>query len=274
MTSVETARGRLIAITHVPSARMASGERTYVEREAIDFGLALQQHAAYEGALRACGAHVVQLDINRELPDCVFVEDTAIVLDEVAVMMSMGAESRRAEPPAIERALRKYREIERVTLPATIDGGDVVRCGRALYVGESPRSNRAGIEAVREIVSAYGYTVTGVPVRNCLHLKSACSALPDGSFLVNRDWIDVSSLPSDRLAQVPPKEPWAGDVLVIGERIIVSSAFQGTIDTLRARGWTVIPVPISEFAKAEGGVTCMSLVFTEMRTAPVSKPRA
>ena len=240
---------------------MEAGERTYVGHEAIDFTRARSQHAAYEDALRACGATVVQLDVNRELPDCVFVEDTAIVLDEVAVMMSMGAESRRGEPAGIERALRDYRDIERVELPATIDGGDVVRCGRALYVGHSARTNAAGITALREIVRGYGYTVTAVPVRQCLHLKSACSTLPDGSFLVNRDWIDVSPLPSGRLTQVPRNEPWAGDVLVIGERIIMSGEFPRTADLLRARGWTVSAVDVSEFAKAEGGVTCMSLVF-------------
>ena len=255
---------QLVAITHVPSPRLEAGERTYVGHDSIDFGGALRQHAAYEDALRACGARVVQLDVNRDLPDCVFVEDTAIVLDEVAVMMSMGAESRRAEPAGIERALRSYRRIERVTLPATIDGGDVVRSGCALCAGESPRTNAEGIAALRETVGAYGYTVTNVPVRKCLHLKSACSALPDGSFLVNADWIDVSALPADRLVHVPAAEPWAGDVLVIGERIIVSDAFPETADLLRARGWAVMPVAVSEFAKAEGGVTCMSLVFTEI----------
>lgn len=254
---------RLVAITHVPSARLEAGERTYVGHDAIQLELAIGQHTAYEDTLRSCGAHVVQLDVNRELPDCVFVEDTAIVLDEVAVMMSMGAASRRGEPAGIERALRAYREIERISLPATIDGGDVVRCGRSLYVGESPRTNAAGINALREIVRAYGYTVTGVPVLHCLHLKSACSALPDGAFLINADWIDVSPLPSNQRVQVPADEPWAGDVLVIGERIIVSDAFPRTMGVLRARGWDVIPVSISEFAKAEGGVTCMSLVFRD-----------
>jgi dimethylargininase len=273
VTTADPQVNGVVAITHVPSPKLERGERTYVEYGAIDFALALRQHSAYEDALRACGATVVRLEANRELPDCVFVEDTAIVLDEVAVMMSMGAESRRAEPPAIEVALREYRAIERVTLPATIDGGDVVRCGRALYVGESPRTNRAGIDALRGIARAYGYSVTGVPVHKCLHLKSACSALPDGSFLVNRDWIDVSSLPSHRLAQVPPNEPWAGDVLVIGDHIIVSDAFPRTGELLGHR-WEVIPVSVSEFAKAEGGVTCMSLVFTDMRTAPATRREA
>jgi dimethylargininase len=252
----------LIAITHVPSPRLDAGERTYVGRDPIDFRLALEQHAAYQDRLRWCGAQVIRLDVNLELPDCVFVEDTAIVLDEIAVMMSMGAESRRGELAGIERELGKHREIERVMLPATIDGGDVVRCGRTLYVGESPRTNAEGISALRDVVRHYGYAVTGVPVRECLHLKSGCSALPDGSFLVNADWIDVSPLPADRLAQVPPEEPWAGDVLVIAEQIIVADSCPRTADALRARGWNVIPAPISEFAKAEGGVTCMSLVFT------------
>lgn len=252
---------------------MALGERTYVGREVIDFALALQQHAGYEGALRACGADVVQLAANRNLPDCVFVEDTAIVLDEVAVMMSMGAESRRAEPPAIEAALREYREIERVTLPATIDGGDVVRYARTLFVGESPRTNAAGIAALRRIVARYGYEVIGIPVRECLHLKTACSALPGGSLLVNPDWIDTSPLGTRTLVRVPEAEPWAGDVLAIGDRIIVSDAFPQTVGLLGQR-WEVIPVSVSEFAKAEGGVTCMSLVFTDMRTAPATRREA
>jgi dimethylargininase len=274
VTAVDARNDRLVAITHVPSPRLEQGERTYVEHGAIDVALARRQHGAYEDALRACGARVVRLAANRELPDCVFVEDTAIVLDEVAVMMSMGAETRRAEPPAIEAALRDYRQIERVELPATIDGGDVVLSGRTLFVGESPRTNAAGIAALRHVVSRYGYEVAGVPVRGCLHLKTACSALPDGSLLVNSAWIESKPLGSRRLVRVPEPEPWAGDVLVIGECIIVSDAFPRTAELLRQMGWHVIPVSVSEFAKAEGGVTCMSLVFRATRTAPATRREA
>ncbi|HEX8942434.1 MAG TPA: arginine deiminase-related protein [Gemmatimonadaceae bacterium] len=252
---------RLIAITHVPSPMLEHGERTYVGEATVDYPLALVQHAAYCDALRACGAEVITLDANRHLPDCVFVEDTAIVLDEVAVMMSMGAESRRAEPAGIEPTLRRYRHIERVSLPATIDGGDIVRSGRTLYVGASPRTNAAGIDALRVVVGAYGYTVIAVPVLKCLHLKTACSALPDGRLLVNREWIDASPLPFSALVDVPAAEPWAGDVLVIGERIICSDAFPETTALLEKNGFGVIPVAVSEFAKVEGGVTCLSLVF-------------
>jgi dimethylargininase len=252
---------RRVAITHVPSPNMQDYERTFVGDAPIDYALALRQHAAYRDALRACGAEVVLLDVYREQPDCVFVEDTAIVLDEVAVMMSMGAAARRPEPIGMEPSLRAYRPIERVTLPATIDGGDVVRSGRSLYVGASPRTNAAGIDALRRVVQPFGYTVTGIPVHGCLHLKTACSALPDGRFLVNADWIDVAPLTGAALVHVPKREPWAGDVLVIGDSIIASDAFPETIALLRGEAFEVIPVSVSEFAKAEGGVTCLSLVF-------------
>jgi dimethylargininase len=252
---------RLMAITHLPSPNLQRGERTYIGNAPIDAALAARQHEAYRNALRACGATVVVLDENRDLPDCVFVEDTAIVLDEIAVMMSMGAESRRREPPAIEAVLAKHRPIERVSLPATIDGGDVVRARRALYVGASPRTNAAGIDALRDIVKPFGYTVTAIPVHGCLHLKSGCSALPDGRFLVNADWIDVSPLPRAALVHVPAGEPWAGDVLAIDSTVIASDAFPETIALLAGSGLDVIPVAVSEFAKAEGGVTCLSLVF-------------
>jgi dimethylargininase len=253
----------LIAITHVPSPNMQDYERTYVDDQAIDLDVALLQHEAYRDALEQCGAQVTVLGANRDMADCVFVEDTAIVLDELAVMMSPGAVTRRREPAGIEPELRKYRTIERITLPGTIDGGDVVVSGKRVYVGESPRTNATGIEMLRGILAPHGYTVTGVPTTGCLHLKTACSALPDGRFLVNADWIDASRWPADKLVHVPSSEPWAGDVLVIGEQIIASDAFPETIGLLRAQGWEVIPVSVSEFAKAEGGVTCLSLLFRE-----------
>ncbi len=255
--------GRLRAITHLPSPNIDRGERTFVDANPIDGRLALRQHERYCDALRACGADVIMLDANRDLPDCVFVEDTAIVLDEIAVMMSMGAESRRKEVEAVEAALRPFREIAQVSLPATIDGGDVVRSGRSLYVGASPRTNAEGIRALRDLVGRYGYSVTAVPVRECLHLKTACSALPDGRFLVNAEWIDVSPLPEGSLLPVPEAEPWAGDVLAIDSNIIASDAFPETLRLLEAAGFGVLPVSVTEFAKAEGGVTCMSLVFRE-----------
>ncbi|HVX40814.1 MAG TPA: arginine deiminase family protein [Gemmatimonadaceae bacterium] len=254
-------RRRLLALTNRPSPHMQHGERTYVPASRVDYAVALAQHAGYRDALRSCGAEVIALEVNDDMPDGVFVEDTALVLDEIAVMMSMGAPSRRDEPPAIEAALRAHRPIARVSLPATIDGGDVVRAGRALYVGASARTDAAGIASLREIVAPYGYRVTAVPVRGCLHLKTACSALPDGRFLVNRAWIDAAPLPAAKLLDVPATEPWAGDVLVIGDRVIASDAFPDTARLLVDEGFATVPVSVTEFAKVEGGVTCLSLVF-------------
>ena len=253
--------GTLVAITHVPSPNMHRAERTFVDESDVDYELSLRQHAGYRNALERCGAEVIVLDVNRTMPDCVFVEDTAIVLPQLAVMMSPGAESRRGEPAGIEPALRQFREIKRIKPPATIDGGDVVTAGRTVYVGQSPRTNADGIRALRDTLAPFGYSVMGVPVRGCLHLKTACSALPDGRFLVNADWIDVSPLPADRLVSVPADEPWAGDVLVIESRIILADEFPHTAELLESFGFEPIPVTVSEFAKVEGGVTCLSLVF-------------
>ena len=253
----------LVAITRAPSPRIELGERTYVDDAPIDAALALRQHQRYQDALRRCGARVVSLPACEQLADCVFVEDTAIVVDEIAVMMSMGAPSRRDEVPSIEAALREFRTIAHVNLPARIDGGDVVRNGHHVFVGLSQRTNAAGVDALRNILAPFGYSVTAVPVLHCLHLKSACSALPDGSLLVNADLISLSPIRRGgrELISVPEAEPLSGDVLVIGERIIASDAFPETISLLGSRGWEVIPVSVSEFAKAEGGVTCMSLVL-------------
>jgi len=251
----------LVAVTNVPSPLLYLGVRTFADEAAVDYAIAVRQHEQYRDALQRCGCRVISLEVNRDHPDSVFVEDTALVLDEVANMMSPGATSRRDEPRAIEATLREYRTVVCVEPPATIDGGDIVRSGERLYVGESQRTNPAGIAALTALSRTYGYEVASIPVFGCLHLKSACSALPDGRFLVNADWIDVSPLPSDRLLHVPHSEPWAGDVLVIGERIIVSDAFPETIELLEGQGWEVVPVGVSEFAKVEGGVTCLSLVF-------------
>jgi dimethylargininase len=241
---------------------MQDYERTFVDDQPIDLALAHRQHEGYRAALAECGCEVTLLDVNTSMPDCVFVEDTALVLEEIAVLMSPGAVSRRREPAGIEPAIARHRPIARLALPATIDGGDIVVSGKEIYVGRSPRTNDEGIAALRATLAPYGYRVTAVPVHGCLHLKTACSALPDGRFLVNASWIDISMFDAAALVHVPKDEPWAGDVLVIGDRIIASDAFPRTIDLLRESGWRVVPVSVSEFAKAEGGVTCLSLVFT------------
>ena len=258
---------RTVAITHLPSPRLENGERTYVDASPISYERAVTQHEEYRRVLGACGADVQVLDANLDLPDCVFVEDTALVLDEAAIITSMGVESRRGEPPAIEAALRPHRPIERITLPATLEGGDVTRVGRTLLVGRSCRTNVEGIEALRTIGARFGYETLSVRLRNCLHLKTACTALPDGRLLVNRSWLTVDDLRGLRTVDVPDDEPWAADVLAIGNTVCMGAAFPHTAELVTDLGFGVRRIDLSEFAKAEGGVTCLSLVFESSTSA-------
>jgi dimethylargininase len=211
--------------------------------------------------LRRCGVEVCTLDVNRALPDSVFIEDTAIVLDEIAVLCSMGAAARRAEPAGIEPELRKHREVKRIELPATIDGGDVLRLDRKLLVGLSSRTNLAAVNALTAIVVRFGYEVVPVPVRQCLHLKSACAALPDGRLLVREEWLDPAALTRFESVRVPETEPDAANLLLIGSRVCMSADHPRTADMIRQLGFEVETVDVSEFAKAEGCVTCVSVLF-------------
>jgi dimethylargininase len=253
----------MLAITHVPSPNLEQAQRTYVAPAPIDCALALRQHAAYCEMLRQCGARVVTLDVNRDLPDGVFIEDTAIVLDEIAVLASMGAPSRRAEPAAIEPELRRYRPVERVTYPATLEGGDVLRVGHTLLVGRSSRTNAAGADALHAVAGRFGYAVTPVPVRGCLHLKSACAALPDGRLLVNPDWLDVAAVREFALIRVPADEPDAPNAALVGGHVCLSAAHPRTADLVDRLGFPVRLIDLSEFAKAEGCVTCLSLLLAD-----------
>lgn len=251
----------IVALTREPARSMDACELTYLERQQIDTARAAEQHRGYREALAACGAHVVALPAIEELPDSVFVEDTAIVLDELAVLTSLGVESRRAEVSAIEPEVVRLRAVERIELPATIEGGDVMRVGRKLYVGLSPRTNEAGAEALRRLVAPHGYEVVSVALRDCLHLKTACAALDEATILVNPEWVDARAFEGCELIHVDGSEPWAANVLRVGRRVCVGATFPRTAEALSRRGYDVCAIDVSEFAKAEGGLTCMSLIF-------------
>ena len=252
----------MIALTHVPSPQMQACERTYVPQSAIDSRRIAQEHAAYCRLLADCGVGVRTLDINGSMPDCAFIEDTAVVLDEVAILCSMGVASRRAEPQGIEPILREYREVQRIELPATIEGGDVLRIGRTLLVGQSRRTNAAGIAALAAIASRFGYAVTSVPVRRALHLKTACTSLPDGRLLVNPTWIDTAALCDDDLVRIPEAELWGANVALVGTTVLMNVVHVATAELVRSLGFDVRTTDLSEFAKAEGGVTCLSLLLS------------
>lgn len=254
-------RGTLIALVREVSPEISSCELTHLERAPIDAARAASQHAEYVEALAEAGCVVKWLAPAPQLPDSVFVEDTAVVLDGLAVATRPGAESRRAEVVSVAAVLQEFRPVHHIRHPGTLDGGDVLHAGRTLYVGETPRTNASGIAQLREIVAAAGYEVRAVPVHGCLHLKSAVSWLDRDTLLINRAWTDASMFEGFRLIDVDPAEPFAGNALRVKEAIIYPKEFPKTRERLRKAGFPVRPLEASELAKAEGGVTCCSVIF-------------
>jgi dimethylargininase len=251
----------LRALTREVSPALADCELTFLDRQPIDAGRAAAQHDAYCAALAALGLDVVRLPGDPTLPDCCFVEDTAVVVDEVAVLASMGAPSRRGEVTAVAVALARDREIARIDPPARIDGGDVLVVGRRVFVGQSGRTDSAGARALAAALAPFGYEVIPVAVPGCLHLKSAATALDEDTLLGNAEWIDLAPLSACNLVHVDPAEPWAANVLAVAGRVLAHHGFPRTLERLAARGCDLYPVDVSEFLKAEAGVTCKSIVY-------------
>jgi dimethylargininase len=251
----------MIAITREVSPSLAHCELSFVERTPIDVERANAQHRDYQRVLVELGCDVRVLAAEPDYPDAVFVEDVAIVVDEVAVMTRPGAESRRGEGASVARMLGAYRTLRTIEAPGTLDGGDVLRIGRRVYVGESARSNASGIEQLRAILGEYGYRVEGVPTHGCLHLKSAVTALSDDTVLLQPAWIDRTAFAHYRIVEIDPSEEHAANVLRIGERVVSPACFPLTHARIRAAGIDVVAVDVSELQKAEGAVTCCSLVF-------------
>jgi len=250
-----------IALTRGVSPAIASCELENLPRVPIDAALAARQHRDYELCLESCGLRVVSLPADPRFPDGLFVEDPALVLDEIAVICRMGAASRRGEADSLAEALAPFRKLHWIREPASIEGGDVMRIGRTLYCGISRRTNPEGARQLAGMVERLGYRVVPVPVSGCLHLKSAVCPVADDVVLANRPWIDVSPLGDLRILDVAADEPGAANVLRIGSRIVMPSSFPATRDLLDRAGFETIPLDISELQKAEAGVTCSSLIF-------------
>lgn len=251
----------LTAITRAVSSALEKCELSFIERIPIDMEKARAQHHAYEAALAALGAGVVSLPEEPELPDSMFVEDPAIVLDEMAVVFPLGTETRRREAESLAAAIASYRKIERVTLPGSVEGGDILRVERKLYVGLTARTNEEGIRQLRGIVGSYGYEVIAVPVTGCLHLKSAVTHLGKNSLLANRGWFDATPISGYEWIDVDPSEPHAANALALNGTVLFPASFPLTRERIEAKGFRVVSIDISELQKAESGLTCSSLIF-------------
>lgn len=251
----------LTAIVRGVSPAIPRCELTFVKRGAIDYAKAVEQHERYSALLAQWGARVVALPAEPDLPDSMFVEDPAIVLDEIAVIFPMGAESRRGEAASLAAALAPYRPLKFIELPGTMEGGDVLRVGRKLFVGATRRTNEEGIRQLQAIVAPHGYDVAPVRVSGCLHLKSAVTWVGGKTLLANRGWFDPAPFVGFEWVEVDPREPHAANALAIGETVVFPASFPRTRALLEARGFHVLPLDISELQKAEAGLTCSSLLF-------------
>jgi dimethylargininase len=204
---------------------------------------------------------VRRLPAEPDLPDSVFVEDCAVVLDEMAIVTRPGAESRRPETASVTEALRGYRPLRFIQAPGTIDGGDVLRVGRSIHVGISDRSNADGIAQLRELLLPFSYSVEATEMRGCLHLKTAVTLVAEGTLLVNPSWVDANAFTAMDVIEVDPREPFGANGLRIGNALLYAADHERTEERLRQRGIQVHLVNISELAKAEAGVTCCSIIF-------------
>jgi len=250
------------AIVHAVSDRLADCELTYRDRVPIDVARARQQHADYCSLLLQLGVAVAIVDVSPAHADAVFVEDTALVLDEIAIAGAMGVPSRRAEVEAMVPVLQRWR---RVLRPATgtLEGGDVLALGRDLFVGRSRRTDDQGIAALRQLVAPFGYRVHAVAVTGCLHLKTAVTSIGGDRLLANPHWIDMRAFAGRDVVAVPADEPGAANALLVGATVCLPASCPRTAAQLRARGLDVRTVDIGEFEKAEAGLTCLSLLFTD-----------
>ena len=258
----------LTAITRAVSPALASCELTFVDRQTIDIVKAQSQHTAYEHLLARLGIHVHSLPAEPDLPDSMFVEDPAIVLDELAVILPLGTKSRQPEAESLAKALAPYRKLARITAPAAIEGGDVLRVDRTLYVGQTTRTNAEGVCQLAAILAPHNYEVLPVPVTGCLHLKSAVTYLGRNTFLANRPWFDTKPFETSKSAKfqwidVDPSEPHAANALAVADTVIFPASFPKTCARIESAGFRVTPLDISELQKAESGLTCSSLIFSQ-----------
>jgi dimethylargininase len=248
-----------IALVRRPSSRIAEGIVTYGERQAVDAALAAKQHDAYVAALAGAGWEIREVPHADSLPDSAFVEDTVVVCGDLAVLTRPGAEERRAEVDGTEDAVRALGlEVGRIEAPGTLDGGDVLTVGRTLYVGRGGRTNEEGIRELARLVEPRGYEVVTVPLRHVLHLKSAVTALPDGTLIAaDPSLIDTDPLPP---LQAVPEEAGCHVVPIGGNGILMAASAPRSGQLFAERGLEVVAVDIGEFEKLEGCVTCLSVL--------------
>ncbi|HEX4924301.1 MAG TPA: arginine deiminase family protein [Bdellovibrionales bacterium] len=250
------------AILRPPDTSLSQCELSFIERAPIDFERALAEHSAYAAALERNGVRVTMLPRLEGAPDSVFIEDTAVFLKECAILARPGAASREAETASVRPRLAAARAtVYEIEAPGRLDGGDVLMTDSNVYVGISSRTNAEGFEQFARIAVRYGYRPLAIEVRGCLHLKTGLTYLGDGTYLNQPAWVDPSAVGARRVIEVADGEPFGANTLRLAGRLLYPAEHPRTAARLRAAGYEVVTTPLRELAKAEAGVTCLSLLF-------------
>lgn len=249
------------ALTRAISPKLVECELTHVERELININKAEKQHLLYEGALKQMGFSIRRIPETPQFPDGVFIEDTAVVFPELAIITRPGALSRRPETESMATVLKEYRQLYHIHAPGTLDGGDVLVLGKRVFIGISSRTNKEAIKQFDEILKPFGYEVIGISISKSLHLKTAVSAIDDSLLLINPDWINADFFEGYHCHCIHPQEPFAANVISYENQVLCSSAFPRTIDRLTGKNYNVLQVDQSELSKAEAGLTCCSVII-------------
>jgi len=253
---------KIIGLVRRPSPALHTGERTHIERNPINFALAEEQHAQYVEALREAGVKIVEVSAAADLPDSVFVEDTALALDSMAVMARSGAVSRRGETPAVAAILSDYCYLVQTPPVACFDGGDVLIIGRTVYIGRTTRTNQAAIDFLTTLLRQYYYEVVPISISGGLHLKSGVTYLGNNMVLINPTWIPIEAFAKHEQIEVDPDEPMGANALPVGNRLLMSASYPRTAKRVEAHGLMPRLIDIGEFHRAEGGLTCLSILLS------------
>jgi dimethylargininase len=261
LCAVHADPSRLIALVRKPGLELERCALTFRRREPIDVARAREQHAGYVAALERLGVEVQSLPRLPQAPDATFVEDAAVVLDELAVLGRAAPAHRRGELASVRAALAPHRPLLELAAPATLDGGDVLVCEEVVFVGQSRRTNHLALKTMAHALLDHGYMVKAVEMRAALHLKTAATYLGDDRLLAHRAWLPAGRLQGLEIVEAHPDEPFGANVLRLGETVLVSQSFPRTAETLDRLGYQVEALELGELEKAEAGITCLGLLF-------------
>ena len=227
-----------------------------------DYNKALIQHSDYIKALRKCGLEVLTLETDDRFPDSTFVEDTAVVNEDLAIIANLGETSRKGEEIEIREVLDKfYENVESIEKPGSLDGGDVLRVEDQYFIGISKRTNKVGALQLKEILKKYGFSCSLVKLKEVIHLKTGLAYIGDKNLIVSGEFIDNPLFQNYNIIKVDEDESYAANCIRVNNYVLIANGYEKLINSISSLGYKVLKLDITEFRKMDGGLSCLSLRF-------------